>query len=379
MNGSGTEIVGKKMKFPCVCLIVAVSLPLWGQSHPDLGNFEDYREESRIWLATLAGEAVVNPVFPILATEVATPKWEVPDGALVKEDDVLGFRGADKIDLSLRDIELRKSRYANDLSDLEWTNRDNRKALAASIVEMELKIEALVMTPKERELLGGEFEKKLKLEQEKIGEELALMKTRLEGSYYDQALKDERTALNLDLDKAVQAHDELVKESRILSPSDGRFEILVSEPLKVEQEIGQVRLEGRGELRVEASGQAFGSIPLDELVIETQADDGKIYRGKYLRTQGEKLFERADAVLVFSLRGDEEKLPDEVAGRRMCRIYRTLEEPGRIVPKEKLLFEHPDEIVKDGWAKFVESRWPGTKLVSVGPRDLVIRKEGDEN
>ncbi len=207
------------------------------------------------------------------------------------------------------------------------------------------------------------------------------MEGRLEGGYFDQQLADEQTALNLELDRALQAHEELVRGSRILSPSDGRLEILISEPLKVEQEIARVRLEGRGEVLVQAIGQAFGNIPLNELVIETQGEDGKIYTGEYLRTMGEKLFERTDAALVFSLQGEDAVLEEEVAGRRLCRIYRKLVESGRIVPKEKLLFEHPEEITRDGWAKFIQTRWPGTKLVSVGPRDLVVRKAegGDEN
>ncbi len=374
-------MVSESLRFLFVCLMLVLPANLWGQNHPDLGNFEDYQNESRVWLATMVGEAVVNPVFPVLATELTTMKWEVADGAEVKENDTLGYRGAEKIELSLRDLELRKSKYPNELNDLEWANRDKRKALTASIVELRVQIDAMLMTPKERELLGVDFEKKLKEERENLEKDLELMEGRLEGGYFDQQLADEQTALNLELDKALQAHEELVRGSRILSPSDGRLEILVSEPLKVEQEIARVRLEGRGEVLVQAIGQAFGNIPLNELVIETQGEDGKIYTGEYLRTMGEKLFERTDAALVFSLQGEDEIIEEEVAGRRMCRIYRKLEESGRIVPKEKLLFEHSEEIVKDGWAKFIQTRWPGTKLVSVGPRDLVVRKAegGNEN
>ncbi len=228
------------MKFFYVSLTLVFAVPLWGQSHPDLGDFEDYPEDSKIWLATMAGEVVVNPVFPVLATELTTLKWDVADGAEVKEDEILGHRNAEKIDLSRRDLELRKSKYPNELNDLEWANRDKKKALAASIDELHHTINGMVLTPKELELLGVDFEKKLKKERKELEEELELMKGRLEGEYFDQALESERTALNLDLDTAFQTHDELVKSSRILSPSDGRLEILVSEPLKVEQEVARV-------------------------------------------------------------------------------------------------------------------------------------------
>lgn len=353
---------------------------LTAQTHPDLGAFTDYSSESKVWLASAGGQVLVNPQFPIVIGAMGELEWKVADGTEVAKDDVLFLTEAEKIRLSERELALKKSRYPNALSDLEETNRESKKGLKKTVVELRTKLSSLEMTPTERELLGADFERRLAEEREELEAEIVTLERKLESEYFAKALEDDRIALNLELDNADYVHRDLIRGSEVRAVVAGKVVVETKKAVKPDSVVGKIIKDKSGEAQLEISDPSIANLPPEQIGIEVPGEDGLLYSGRYSRTLDEEAFERPTKIYVFDLEKQEgqEEIPESLSGSRIFRVYRLLAEPGRIIPKEKLLFEHPEEIAKSGWASFVSKRWPGTKLVYVGPRDLVIR-EDDEN
>jgi hypothetical protein len=344
------------------------------QQHPDLGAPGDYPEAAEVWLGALVGEVAVNPEFPI---EVNTPgdlQWRVGDGAQVAEDQVIGLIGARKLELSEREVQLKRNRYRNAAADIEQTNLDQKKTLQNSIRELEQKLSRMSLTKTELELLGSEFAQRLAKERTELDEELQRSRARLESDYFEQAETADRHALDLELEHAEVDHEELRRNSEVLAPTAGRIKIEWRDEIRGATVIGKIIKEGLAEVRLEMADVRLQSIPGAELVIEISGDDGRIHRGGYLRTLEERSLARNARILVFGVDQPDGagQVPASLAGSRMIRLYRKLARPGRIVPKSDLIFRFPQEISAAGWAGFIEKRWPGIKVTYVAPKVVVV-------
>jgi hypothetical protein len=347
---------------------------LHSQQHPDLGNVTDYPVDSRVWLGSLVGQIIVNPEFPIEVSTLGRFEWKVEDGERVEEGAVVGLAGADKINLSQLDLEIKKVRYDNSLVDLELSNAEKRHALAKAIEDMEAKISKMSLTEGERGLLGEGFAKKLALERETLEVEIKRAQERLVGNYFDLAENAGRRALDLEIERAEHEIRELLRSSEILAPAAGRLAIDVRENLRKAGVVGRIVRDGVAEAQLEISDYQMRHFSGKELVIEVSGEDGRPYTGKYARDLERRSMNDNAKIMVFEIlkHKDQEAVPASVSGSRMIRIFKSLEKPGRILPKKDLLHRFPKEIDKEGWAAFVRKRWPGVEISYVGPRDIVV-------
>lgn len=347
---------------------------LWAQSHPDLGNLEDFPVADEVWLASAMGDVMVNPESEIETSQLGKVDWQVPDGAEVEKDQVLALLASERITLSERDLALKKSRLKNSLLDLEISTADRRAALRASAQETGEKLLELQLTTTEKELLGSEFVERIGREKKLLEEQLERANAKLEGDYFEDGLADEKTALQLEIDNAEFGHEDLIRSSEIRAEVSGRLQIYEDEVVMRESKIGVIVQNEIAEALLEMSDPRIRNIPAELLRVSIGGEDGKVYRGGYVRTATENPLLRAVPVFVFKIEASEEgeAIPDSLNGSRMFRIHRKLSRPGHIVPKGDLLFKHPDEINEDGWAAFIGKRWEGTELLFSGPKHLVV-------
>jgi hypothetical protein len=347
---------------------------LHGQSHPDIGRFEEYPMVSRVWLGSLVGEVRVNPEFSI---EVVVPgkfQWMVEDGQPVAEGDVIGIAAVEKIDLLKRELELKESRFGNALIDLELANSEKRQTLVRNIDEMEEKLARMTLTETERRLLGAQFAQRLTKERATLEKELKSSRDRLDSDYFELAAAAERKALDLEIERARLDYEDLRRSSEVLAPTEGKLAIEVRDPIRKSTVVGSVIKDGLAEVRLEVADVHLRNVPGEELVIEVNGEDGRTYRGAYLRVLEETSLDRNAKIMVFDVRGADERtpVPPALDGSRMIRVFRTLAKPGRGVPKKDLVFKFPKEIDSEGWAEFFEKRWPGVRVTYVAPREIIV-------
>ncbi len=289
------------------------------QDHPDLGSPSDYPIESRVWLSSNLGEVVVNPELPILVGQLGTLDWQVENQQAVQEDQAIALLDSEKIEISARELALTKAQYPTSLYDLEAADRERRKAARVSLAELQTELESLKMTVTERKLLGSEFEQRLAAQRNLLQEEITLLRKKIEGEYFPSTLETEKTALNLEIDKAEQAHDELVRDSKLRAETDGQLVIEEQDVTRPEMRVGMIRKENRGEARLELTDPQLRSIAPKELVVEMAGEDGFIYIANYTRTLSAAAFGRDDPVLVFEIekQKDQLEIPENLNGRRM--------------------------------------------------------------
>lgn len=347
---------------------------LHAQTHPDLGAISDYPTGSEVWLGSIVGEVTVSPEFPIEVSVQGPVEWKAADGETVAQDQVVCLTGARKIELTEQDLQLKKDRYQNALIDLEWSNRDKKKTLESTIREHEQKLSQMKLTPTEKSLLGDEFAQRLAVERTKLLDELERAQEKLRGDYFNQDLLNERMALDLEIEKSEHDLWELLRASEVRAAVSGKLVIESREMFRQDSPIGRIVKDNEAEARVELADPRLRDIPGKQLAIEILGEDGRTYRGTYSRLFERTSLDRNARIVIFQIQAKDEAtgIPQSLSGNRMTRILRILPEPGHIVPKNKLIFQFPEEIHKDGWAAFIETRWPGVKVSYVGPKELVI-------
>lgn len=347
-----------------------------------LGRLADFPEASEVWLGSLVGEISVNPSFPVEVNIPGVFRWKVTDGQKVEADEVLGISDAEKVDLSADNLRLKQDRYRNSLLDIELTNAEKRKSLLNGILEMEQRLAKMTLTRSERELLGAAFEKRLAKERAELEEELDHSRSKLTGDYFEVTEATEGRALELDMKRSAVENRELLRNSEVLAPQSGTvvIEPTANEPIRKPTVVGHIVKEGLAEATVELADTRLRNLSGRDLVIKVSGEDGRIYRGGFLRELARRSMDRNARILVFGIEPDDTAtaVPASLAGSRMVRVFRRLPVPGRIVPKKDLLYRFPKEIEADGWAGFIEKRWPGVKVTYVAPRELVVNT-ADEN
>lgn len=346
------------------------------QYHDDLGSLESYQVASEVWLGSLVGEVSVNPEFPVEVNSPGKLEWKVADGQQVAKDEVIAMIGADKVELSERELEIKKSRYGNSIIDIEESGIEKKRSLSKTIEEMESRLTRMSLTSGERGLLGAGFEKRLATEREALENEIKRARDKLSGDYFELTEAADRRALDLEIDRAKFDHEELRRSSEVLSPVAGRIAIDFNETVRTATVICRIIKVGLAEARLELADSYLRNIPGAELLIEVSGEDSRAYRGGFLRLLDQRALERNAKIMIFGIQSQDGKEPVPVAlnGSRMIRLFRILEKPQTIVPKKDLLFRFPKEIESEGWAGFVEKRWPGVKVTFVAPRDLVVSR-----
>ncbi len=363
-------------------------LILWGmgipavsaQSHPDLGTLADYPMGSRVWVGSIVGEVLVNPHIPVEINRPGEFQWHVNEGDEIKEGQVLGISGATKIELSERKLLMDRSRHRHTALDQQWAAEDKRNALKTSIQELEDRLTKLELTPTERELLGPDFAKRLAEERTSIETELKRSREKLESDYFDEMSRLDRQTLDLDLERAEEEHKELVRGSEVLAPASGKLRIESREIVRASTVMGTLVREGLAEVTIELSDPRLRGTPGTDLVVEIRSDDGLVYPGTFLRELEERTLSSNARLAVFQISPleGEDAVPESLAGSRMVMVMKILPEPGHMVPKDELLFKFPKEINEHGWNAFIRERWPGTRIIYVAHRAIVVAPP-DEN
>ncbi|MGD7651728.1 MAG: hypothetical protein ACQCXQ_00840 [Verrucomicrobiales bacterium] len=366
--------------FQMVMAMMVVVLGADAQEHPDLGNFESFKERESIWMGSMIGEVSVDPEVELQAVLAGEIEWKVEDGAEVAEGDVVAICGVEKLRLSERDLNIRRARFRNDMLDCEQSNRESRKSLVGAMREAEDRLASMVMTKGERELLGGEFEQRLEKERSELREQIARHREKLDGDYFEVALASAKQALQLDLDRAEADYRDMMRRSEMLAPVDGVVHVRERGTLRSVGPVGAVERRGVAELVVEITNPELRSMEGELLEATVRGTDGRWYSAEYQEVLENEMIAGNTRRMSFAIHptDDVERVPKLLSGKRGVRIYRRLDEPGRVVPKADLLFRFPEEIRENGWAGFVESRWSGVRVVYVGPRDLVVKRV-DEN
>ncbi len=368
-------------KFPYFILACFVlQSPVEAQTHPDLGALADFPKQDRVWLGAAIGEIAINPFVKIEVKTLGTLDWRVKTGEIVKEDQIICLTDSKKIELSARELDLKKNKYQNSLKDIQAAIQDKKKALQTSIAEIEVQIAGMTLTETENKLLGSNFAKRLNAERAGIQQELEISRNKLDSDYFDVAIQNETRALDLEIEKAEYEHEQLQRNSEIRAPASGRISIETNEILKPDSLAARIIKDGTAEARLELTDPRLRNAIAEELAIQITGEDGRAYQGTYFETLSEQSMARNARIIIFSINppASDQAIPESLNGTRMLQIQKALPKPGRIVPKADLIFKFPEEINKNGWAQFIEKRWVGSKVTYVGPRDLVILKPDED-
>lgn len=361
--------------------VCTLTTALPAQTHPDLGFVGDYPLGSEVWLGSIVGNVSVNPSFPVEVSVPGLIEWKIVSGGDVAKDQVIGLSDATKLALSSRELELKKSRYSNALMDLEWASFDKRRSLQNSIKDLVEKRSRMELTKGEMDILGQKFAQRLKDESAELQKELKRLELKLESRYFDQGAADDRIALDLEIERAEHDHRELLRSSEISAITAGKL-VIESNEMMIRQDTPVARIikQGQAEARLELADLRLRNLPGEQLAVEIIGEDGRNYRGSYSRILEQRSLDRDARIAIFEIQrqSPDDPIPENLSGARMMRIHRLLPAPGRIIPKKDLVFKFPKEISDRGWAAFIESRWPGTKVTFVGPKDLVVTLP-DEN
>lgn len=348
------------------------------QQHEDLGDFKQCVKVPTVWMATVFVDVSVNPEYPVQAKSPGRIEWLAETGEAVKENQCLGYMAADKLDVSKRGYELKKAQYANSMLDIENKLIESKKALDASISEIDAKLEKMKLSDEEKRILGAEFARKLQEEAGRVAKDAEFYKEKKNSGYFDDAAKSEIESLNLELERSRLDHEDQMRSSRLLAGSDGVFTRLrdTSDGADKEEVAGKVVARGVAEARLEVVDETLLRIEPEKLELRLGGDDGKAYVGTFDRQEEEVSLRGNAKVYVFKVVPvDGGECPGELNGPRMARVNRKLDKPGWALKKENLLFKFPDEISSRGWSEFIESRWQGVRVRLVAPKVVILDRE----
>ncbi|MFT3990974.1 MAG: hypothetical protein QM680_06140 [Luteolibacter sp.] len=374
MKKNGNKI----MKFPLARLSILALLlgtcRVCAQANPDLGELKNYPVSSRIWLGSLVGEVQVEPVIPIEINLNGSIEWKVEDRSMVAEDQVIAVSDAKKIELSAKSLELKRSQMKNSRMDIESSLLEKKQALQGTIQNLESKLAEMKLTETERQLLGENFVKRMAVERSELMGDIKRQREKFDSDYFETSQIQEQERLKLDLEKAENEHEELIKNSEILAEHAGRLEIFHRGDVRRATVVGQIVQVGQAEVALELLDPRVRSLPGQELQIGINGEDGRIYPGRYLRDSKERSMNRNGRICVFAIQPSKEgePVPASLTGSRMAQVYRVLQQPGHILEKNQFLFKFSKEISEEGWASFVEKRWPDTRVVYVAPKVVVV-------
>jgi len=360
-------------------IFFAYNIMAYSQEHQDLGRLTDFPMDKLVWLGSVIGEVAIDPEIPIVVEKFGRIHWLVVDSSAVKEDEVICQTDAEKIQLSERELELKKRTHPNALFDLESSYQEKKKTQRNSIAELMKTLSELKMTATERALLGVDFEKRLEKDRIEIEKQLESQRAKLNGDYYARGYEDEKAKLELEIDKAENNHKELLRSSEYRALSSGILKILTHEVIKPETNVAMIVKKGSAEAMVEISDSRLTKIPPAELVIRISGDEGNTYLGNYVKTLENKAYQQSAPIYVFEIlkKSDQQAVPSTLRGKRIIEVCRRLDQLSHVIPKADLLFRFPNEINESGWPAFIQKRWGNVQIHYIGPRELMISNQNE--
>ena len=337
---------------------------------------ESYPVADRLWLGSFGGDVEVNPSMDVLASRSGDIKWEVEEGAEVKEGAVVAFSSAIQIRQSASQLALDEDAVRMKLKTAEWQHLEKATGLERQVNELEMKISKLSLTPKERELLGAELAQRLAEEAREIKKELKTLNEKLNPEFRANELDIELRQIQQDIEKARADHEDLVHSMEILSPNDGILHILKSGYVRANDIIGTVERRGHAVVSMQLLDPELRSEVPESLAISVSGPKGDLISGVFSHTDRMANVRLGPTIYHFKLdQNPGGPFTSDLSGERMVTLYKLLNKEVRIVPKADFLFSHPQEIQRLGWAGFLKTIWPGARIVHIGPRSIALVKD----
>ncbi|MGL4400028.1 MAG: hypothetical protein ACRCXD_09180 [Luteolibacter sp.] len=334
---------------------------------------DSYPLADRLWLGSFGGEVAVNPTTDVLATRSGEIKWEVEEGAEVKEGALVALSGAIQIRQSAGQLALDEDAVEMKLKEAEWQHREKLIGLERQVDDLELKISKLSLTPKERELLGDELAKRLVEETREIKKELKTLNEKLVPEFRANELSIEQRQIQQDIEKARAVHEDLVRSMEIISPSVGILAILKSGYVRANDIIGTVERRGHAVVSMQLLDPELRSEAPESLAISVATPKGDLISGAFSHVDRMANVRLGPMIYHFKLdQNPEVPFTPDLSGERMITLYKLLHRSVRIVPKADFIFAQPLEIQRLGWAGFLKTIWPTSRIVHVGPRSIAL-------
>lgn len=337
---------------------------------------DSFPESDRVWLGSFGAEVEVDPASEIIASRSGDIHWLAENGETVEEGQVFALMSHRQIRQSAAQLEIDEAKLPARRRSAIWSHREKRVGLQRQLEELHARQAKVELTPEERRLIGSALLARIEAERAQLGEQIADLEEQLSPEFLDEELRLELAQMDHDIERARLEHDELVKSMQIIAEHEGILEIESTGYVRANDVIGHVRRSGYAIVTVQMTDPDVRAENPGTLGIAVMGPDGRVHRGvfnKSMRGNGGRM---SGVTYVFDLNGDTTggPPPRELAGERMAIIEKMLPDKARIIPKSPLLFSHPEEINRLGWARFLQDTWPGTQVAYIGPNSVALEK-----
>ncbi len=327
----------------------------------------------RVWLGAFGGEVQVNPRAELTAVRSGEIQWRFDDGDEVKAGVAVALAAAENVRQAAAQLALDESALAVKLRNAEWAHAEQTIGQQRQMEELQARVAKLVLTPKERKLLGADLALRLAEERRKLEGQLAALRDKNDPQFRAEELRIEQEQLRQDLERARTEHLELVRAAEIPAPHDGLLRILKTGQVRANDIIGTVERRGKATVTVQVVDPEIRAEKPESLAIAVASPTGELLPGSFShleRLPGTRL---GPVGYHFTLDATgQATAADELSGERMVTLYKLLGRQARVIPKVEFLFAHPAEIQRLGWAGFLRGIWPQARIIHIGPRSVAL-------
>ncbi len=362
------------MKFYLIIAAMALSATLARGEHPGKwGKLTDYPLSDKLWIAGYSGMVEVDPITELVALRHGEMRWEVEDGAVVREGDVLAYFDVEKIDHSSKQLALDELAQDIKLKELKWAHAEKIRGLKDQVADLQSAILKMELSPQERKLIGEVLAKRLEQQRAEKTEDLMRLKEKLDPGLLAKQLEIEERELAQKLERGRAEHEALKRSLALYADQDGTLARLKVGSVRAGMKVGELVQKGNAILKLNVTDPHIRSTPADKLVVSVPGPRGQMAEGRFSHIEGQNLGGLGPKVYIFKLEAaGEARLDGEFSGDRMVRIYRQLEKEARIVTKSKMLFSEPEKIHEMGWRRFLKTVWPDAEIVQIGPVTIAM-------
>jgi len=335
---------------------------------------DSFPESDRVWLGSFGSEVEVDPASEIIASRSGEIHWLVDHGEAVSEGQVFALMSHRQIRQSANQLEIDEAKLPARRRSAIWSHREKRVGLQRQLEELHARQAKVELTPEERRLIGSSLLARIEVERGQLKEQIADLEEQMSPEFFDEELRLELAQMDHDIERAKLEHDDLVKSMQLIAEHDGIVEIDSTGYVRANDIIGHVRRSGYAVVTIQMTDPEVRAENPGTLGIAVMGPDGKVHRGvfnKSIRGAGGRM---SGVTYVFDLVVDAAGDPPsrELAGERMAIIEKVLPGKARIIPKSPLLFSHPEEINRLGWARFLQETWPGSQVAYIGPNSVAL-------
>ncbi len=337
---------------------------------------ESYPTRDVVWLGSFAGQIAVNPLTELVTTRQGDIQWKVADGESVANGTSLAICGFSQIAQSEKELALDEADLPNKLRQAEWTHREKIATGELKLEELKNKLQKLDLSEEENEVLGPSISKRIVGEKQKLRNEIEKLNDRLDPTISAEELRIEQEKLRLTLEKARLEQLETIRSFEILAPHAGILKIERSGYIRGSEVAGTLENRGIASVTLQIADPEILNEKPEQLQVSVADSRGQVHIGNFDRIEKDSSIRMGFVIYHFKLEPKPNlEIPSDMTGERLVTLSRKLGQMAYIVPKTDFLFENTKEVQQLGWAGFVQQRWPGFKILLVGPRSLAVIRE----